>query len=305
MADIKIRKSVGKNGKNAIDDVLKIQELLNKHKSAGGYAALKLDMDCGKKTIAAITAFQSKVVGLGRPDSRVDPGGRTLAALNQSPGSVTPSDNGGGGGDKSGGGGGGGSKKKDKSGDKSGGGETKAELMKRLKGAMAKVAEANEAIGRRESFVLDVDYLEAILSDSRKRYKTDLERVRAAIKAGDEKRRAQYCGEVARTADSMKKCMEVVERSGKPLDGITVDKSIAASFRALSEKLKDDKSARAIEWLNKAEKVMEGKFTLIVIAAKAWRAANTAAIIALKAKRKMYEISVEDALERLKKLNAA
>ena len=89
MATVKIKKSVGKNGKNDVEDAKKIQELLNVHKTKGGYTALAVDGVAGKKTIAAITAFQSKVMGV-KADGRVDVDGPTLAALNAKPGTVSP-----------------------------------------------------------------------------------------------------------------------------------------------------------------------------------------------------------------------
>ena len=82
MPTLKIKKSVGKKGKNGVEDTKVVQEALNKHKSAGGYGALDVDGDAGKKTIAAIKAFQKKVMGV-KTDSRVDAGGATLAALGE------------------------------------------------------------------------------------------------------------------------------------------------------------------------------------------------------------------------------
>lgn len=83
----KISKSVGKGGKNASEDVKMIQELLNGFAQMGGYAKLKVDGVSGKKTIAAINAFQIKVMG-GKADGRVDPGKNTIKALNVKPAAV-------------------------------------------------------------------------------------------------------------------------------------------------------------------------------------------------------------------------
>jgi len=79
-----LRASVGNSGKNNKNDVAYVQNLLNKHKfslSHTNLMPLKTDGICGKKTIAAITAFQSEVVCLSKPDGRVDPGGQTIKGL--------------------------------------------------------------------------------------------------------------------------------------------------------------------------------------------------------------------------------
>ena len=66
--------SVGKDGKNEKDDVIKVQTRLNAHG-----ASLKIDGDCGPKTISTIEAFQR--AKFNSADGRVDPGGRTWNAL--------------------------------------------------------------------------------------------------------------------------------------------------------------------------------------------------------------------------------
>ena len=68
--------SVGKGGKNDAADVRVVQTLLNNHGNR-----LTVDGDCGAKSIAAIEKFQKEVVGLSKPDGRIDPGGRTWTAL--------------------------------------------------------------------------------------------------------------------------------------------------------------------------------------------------------------------------------
>ncbi|NJM51698.1 MAG: hypothetical protein HC843_13205 [Sphingomonadales bacterium] len=80
-----ISKSVGKNGQNNIGDTKIVQKLLNNFIHALGLPALIEDGDCGAKTITAITKFQSQMMGFPNPDGRVDPGGRTLAALTAAP----------------------------------------------------------------------------------------------------------------------------------------------------------------------------------------------------------------------------
>lgn len=78
-----IRNSVGKNGANRPDDVAVVQNLLNGHLDRlAPLRRLVPDGRCGSLTITAITEFQRRVVGLTSPDGRVDPVGKTLAALN-------------------------------------------------------------------------------------------------------------------------------------------------------------------------------------------------------------------------------
>jgi hypothetical protein len=75
-----ISASVGKGGKNKPDDVTIVKGLLNKHRPAVGYGKLKDDAECDRDTVKAIDAFQ-RAIGLKRPDSKVDPGGKTFKAL--------------------------------------------------------------------------------------------------------------------------------------------------------------------------------------------------------------------------------
>lgn len=80
----KIKASVGKKGKNKPEDVIIVQDLLVKAGHKLGKTGPKkngVDGDCGPVTEKAIAAFQKKI-GFTRPDSRVDPDGQTLAALN-------------------------------------------------------------------------------------------------------------------------------------------------------------------------------------------------------------------------------
>jgi hypothetical protein len=75
-----ISDSVGRGGANRPEDVRIVQELLNQHTSPP-QQPLEVDGAVGPKTIAAIEAFQRNVVNMAHPDGRVDPGGRTFAAL--------------------------------------------------------------------------------------------------------------------------------------------------------------------------------------------------------------------------------
>jgi hypothetical protein len=80
-----ISASVGQGGTNRRKDVLIVQNLLNQHiGSLPSIAALRVDGVVGQRTIDAIKAFQRTVVHLLSPDGRVDPNGRTMAALARS-----------------------------------------------------------------------------------------------------------------------------------------------------------------------------------------------------------------------------
>lgn len=79
-----ITASVGKRGVNRPQDVRIIQALLNMCRSRTGIAApLATDGKIGRKTIAAIGAFQRAISGATQPDCRVDCGGITLGLLRQ------------------------------------------------------------------------------------------------------------------------------------------------------------------------------------------------------------------------------
>ena len=67
--------SVGARGRNHREDVLRVQTLLKDH----GFDPGPIDGLVGRKTIAAIRAFQRRFVR--RPDGRVDPQGRTWREL--------------------------------------------------------------------------------------------------------------------------------------------------------------------------------------------------------------------------------
>lgn len=73
--------SVGRNGVNDLADVLVVQHLLNAWLDATGQEQLPTTGECGPRTIAAITGYQAKVLGLAKPDGLVAPGGRTWSAL--------------------------------------------------------------------------------------------------------------------------------------------------------------------------------------------------------------------------------
>jgi len=77
-----ISASVGRNAVNRLADVLLVQKLLNQHiHSLIPLRPLREDGQIGPQTISAIVEFQKRVVLMGNPDGRVDPGGGTLRAL--------------------------------------------------------------------------------------------------------------------------------------------------------------------------------------------------------------------------------
>ncbi len=80
-----ISASVGLKGANKKEDVLTIQNLLNKvpPSQGGPDPLLVLDGICGPKTRKAIQRFQLHHFGWCGTDSRVDPGHQTLAKLNE------------------------------------------------------------------------------------------------------------------------------------------------------------------------------------------------------------------------------
>jgi hypothetical protein len=80
---ISLSKSVGQGGENLLDDTRTVQRALNRVKpeQGGPTPLLGIDGIFGPKTRAAICRFQSQQVGFA--DARLDPGGPTLAKLNQ------------------------------------------------------------------------------------------------------------------------------------------------------------------------------------------------------------------------------
>jgi len=77
-----IKSSVGEKGINQRSDVLIVQILINMNIfKIITLRLLSVDGKIGANTKGAIKEFQERVVKLTRPDGRVDPGGRTLSAL--------------------------------------------------------------------------------------------------------------------------------------------------------------------------------------------------------------------------------
>lgn len=73
--------SVGHNGRNDTLDVTNVQDRLNEL-MGDSRKPLVVDGQSGSKTRGMIADFQISVVGFQRPDSRVDPIGKTIIALN-------------------------------------------------------------------------------------------------------------------------------------------------------------------------------------------------------------------------------
>lgn len=78
---ISIVGSVGRSGRNQSRDVSVVQTRLNDLMSAPR-VPLAVDGLNGPKTQGAIADFQKSVLKFNSPDSRVDPNGRTIAAMN-------------------------------------------------------------------------------------------------------------------------------------------------------------------------------------------------------------------------------
>ena len=72
--------SVGHSGLNRTDDVRLVQELLNRHMQPP-QRPLVVDGVMSSRTIAAIQAFQRRVLSMHRPDGCIQPGDPTMVAL--------------------------------------------------------------------------------------------------------------------------------------------------------------------------------------------------------------------------------
>lgn len=79
----KLTGSVGKNAKNASVDVKIVKTLLNSAVYLTGSNLLTVNEIMDAATISAIEKTQKAVLKFARPDGRVDPGGKTIKALNE------------------------------------------------------------------------------------------------------------------------------------------------------------------------------------------------------------------------------
>src|SRR4051812_24902219 len=78
----RITGSVGQGGKNAYDDVLLAQKMLNKNMHLlSGVTAVQESGVPDPATLAAIVAFQRQIMHSAAPDGRIDPNGRTWKVL--------------------------------------------------------------------------------------------------------------------------------------------------------------------------------------------------------------------------------
>ena len=65
--------SVGQAGINELADVIVVQHLLNDWLGATAQPPLPTDGDCGPRTVAAISAYQARVLALPAPDGLITP----------------------------------------------------------------------------------------------------------------------------------------------------------------------------------------------------------------------------------------
>ena len=72
--------SVGRGGLNRSEDVRLVQELLNRH-IRPPQPALVVNGVVDSRLLAALEAFQRRVLQMHRPDGRVAPGSQTFTAL--------------------------------------------------------------------------------------------------------------------------------------------------------------------------------------------------------------------------------
>ncbi|WID96178.1 hypothetical protein QO058_26160 [Bosea vestrisii] len=80
-----ITASVGLGGKNTVPDTRLIQASINPHVKALGVDLLEVDGLCGPLTRSAIKRYQQVFLKMTSPDSRVDPGGKTVQHIASNP----------------------------------------------------------------------------------------------------------------------------------------------------------------------------------------------------------------------------
>jgi peptidoglycan hydrolase-like protein with peptidoglycan-binding domain len=81
-----ILQSVGRGSANIPSDVQLVQTMINRQISRlAPMRPLRVDGQVGPRTLAAIEAYQSRVVGMPTADGRVDPTGKTLKTLSGNP----------------------------------------------------------------------------------------------------------------------------------------------------------------------------------------------------------------------------
>jgi hypothetical protein len=72
--------SVGKNGRNRLEDARLVQQLLNRYRSRTANL-LRVDGMVGTQTLSAIEDFQRNVMHMSNPDQLISPDGRTFKTL--------------------------------------------------------------------------------------------------------------------------------------------------------------------------------------------------------------------------------
>lgn len=88
---VTLSESVGLDGKNLPQDSKAVQQLLNENRNRiPGAREIRIDGVIGPRTIGLIWDFQVNVLKFIKPDGRVDPGGKTIKALND--GARAPTD---------------------------------------------------------------------------------------------------------------------------------------------------------------------------------------------------------------------
>jgi peptidoglycan hydrolase-like protein with peptidoglycan-binding domain len=295
MASVKIKKSVGKNGKNEVDDAKRIQELLNAHKSQGGYATLAVDGDVGKKTIAAITAFQSKVMGV-KADGRVDVDGATLAALNARPGTVSP------GPDPAPSSGGSSKKKPSADGGSGGASAGRPEVEKRIAAAKEAISETASDISRQQTISHNLKEREQFMEQLRLIMPERIKEAKAATEAADEKRRAAASEEVLDAIARAKQCADKTEDDARLIVGANCEPGLGKRIMDNVKVLQDERLSKVAARLDETVANADRTLMLASAAMKAVRIANEAYILVLKGKCVLHEKALEIAEKELKAL---
>ena len=76
-----ISNTVGAGGANEVDDVVRVQSLLNEFRARNGRTLISVDGKVGAETIGAIRDFQQAVTHV--VDGRIDPDGPAITALEE------------------------------------------------------------------------------------------------------------------------------------------------------------------------------------------------------------------------------
>lgn len=82
---VAISYSVGRGGVNRLNDVLAVQQALNRILPQLRMGPMPTTGVVDQQFLAAIVELQRRVVGLRLPDGRIDPHGRSIRALSGGP----------------------------------------------------------------------------------------------------------------------------------------------------------------------------------------------------------------------------